>query len=81
MSMKVTLELSDTIVESIENKLNEKLPGVLEDVLQDNIDEILKDVVIKQLRSCALIYIQGQEFRAKLLDKVKPAVNEMVGIK
>ena len=57
-----------------------KLPEVIEEVLAENIDELLKDIVVKQLRGAALIYIQGQDFRQKMMDKVRPKVNEMVGI-
>lgn len=80
MTMKVTIDLDDKISEIIENKVNEKLPDIVEEVIQQNIDSILKDVVLKQLKGCALIYIQGQDFRQKMMDKVRPRVNEMVGI-
>lgn len=79
--MKVTLDLSEEFVQKLEEKINDTLPNVVEQVLQENIDELLRDVVLKQLKSCALIYIQGQDTRQKMLDKVKPLINEMVGIK
>lgn len=79
--MKVTLDLSEEFVQKLEEKINDTLPNVVEQVLQENIDELLRDVVLKQLKSCALIYIQGQDMRQKMLDKVKPLINEMVGIK
>ena len=78
--MNVTLELDDKIAQAIQQNINEKLPEVVEEVLQENIDKLLKDVVVKQLRGCALIYIQSQEFRNKIMDKVRPKVNEMVGV-
>lgn len=80
MTMRVTLDLDGNIAQAIENKINEKLPEVIEEVLAENIDELLKDIVVKQLRGAALIYIQGQDFRQKMMDKVRPKVNEMVGI-
>lgn len=76
----VTINLDDKIMEAIEDKLNEQLPKIIEELLQENTDELIKDIVIKQLRSCALIYIQSPDFRAKMLEKVKPKVNEIVGI-
>lgn len=80
MTMRVTLDLDGNIAQAIENKINEKLPEVIEEVLAENIYELLKDIVVKQLRGAALIYIQGQDFRQKMMDKVRPKVNEMVGI-
>lgn len=80
MTMKVTLDLDECIATAIESKINEKLPEIIGQVLDENIDTILKDVVVKQLRACALIYIQSQEFRSKLMDKVTPKVKEMTGV-
>lgn len=80
MTMKVTIDLDDKISEIIENKIKEKLPDIVEEVIQQNLDSVLKDVVLKQLKGCALIYIQGQDFRQKMMDKVRLRVNEMVGI-
>ena len=78
--MKLTLDLDGSIAKTIEDKVNEKIPEIIEGIIQDNIDEIIKDIVLKQLKGCALIYIQGPDFRAKLMDKVKPKVNEVVGV-
>lgn len=80
MTMKVTIDLDEKVAQQIEEQINKKLPDIVEQVLQENIDTILKDVVVKQLRGCALIYIQGQDFRNKIMDKVRPKVNEMVGV-
>lgn len=78
--MKMALDLDGEVAKAIEDKLNEKLPEIIEEVLAENIDEILKDTVIKQLRGCALIYLQSQEFKQKMMDKVRPKINLMIGI-
>ena len=78
--MRVTVDLDSKIADAIEEKINEKLPDIIEEVMAENIEEVLKDVVLKQLKGSALIYIQGQDFRAKMMDKVRPIVNELVGV-
>lgn len=79
--MRVTLDISEEFVDKLEEKVGEVIPGIVEEILNDSIDELVKDVVLKQLKSCALIYIQGQEMRGKMMDKVRPLINEMVGLK
>lgn len=76
--MNVNINLSGEIVEKISNKVSEKLEEVVNQVLEDSIDDLIKDVVQKQLKTVSLMYIQSPEFRQKMLDRVKPVIDEMV---
>ena len=76
--MNVNVNLSGEIVEKINNKITDKLEQVVNEVLEEKIDDLIKDVVYKQLKSVSLMYIQSPEFRQKMLDKVKPVIDEMV---
>lgn len=78
--MKVDFELEERFVSQIENAVSERLKPLIEEILSQNIDDILTDVVHKQLKSCALIYIQSPEFRQKMMDKVKPQIDSMISI-
>ncbi len=78
--MKVTMDISEEVISKLEEKVSEVLPAIVEELLASNIDELVRDVVQKQLKSCSLIYIQSPEFRNKMMDKVRPLVNELVGI-
>lgn len=76
--MNVNVNISGEIVEKITNKVTERLEEVVNEVLAESIDDLIKDVVQKQLKSVSLMYIQSPEFRQKMLDKVKPVINNMV---
>lgn len=80
MTMKVTVDFDNKVVKLIEDKINEKLPEIVNEVLLDNMDSVLKDVVIKQLRGCALLYFQSSDFRSKIMQKIKLNVDSMLGV-
>jgi len=77
--MKISVEISDEVTNKIEQMCQEKLEGIVEQVVADNIDYILLDTVKKQLKSVAIMYIQSPELRRKMLEKVTPAVDRLVG--
>ncbi len=77
--MQIEVKLNYEAQQKMEQVVKEKMDELVEQVLAENVDEIVLDVLKKQLKSVALMYIQGNEIRQKMLEKVTPKVNELIG--
>lgn len=76
--MNVNVNLSNELMERIKCRIELQLDQVVNEVLEENIEDLIKDVVQKQLKSVSLMYIQSPELRQKMLNKVKPVINNIV---
>lgn len=77
--MNVNVQLNDNIVQEIENLVKERLEEAVNQVIAENLDEIVLSAVKTQMKSAALLYIQSPELRRKMHEKVKPAVDALIG--
>lgn len=77
--MNVSVQLNDNIVQQIENLVKERLEDAVNQVIAENLDEIVLGAVKTQMKSAALLYIQSPELRRKMHEKVKPAVDALIG--
>ncbi len=77
--MNVNVQLNDSIVEKIENLVNDRLEDAVNKVIEENLDEIVLQAVKTQMKAATLLYLQSSELRRKMHEKVKPAVDSLIG--
>lgn len=78
--MRVSIQLDDDITSRIEELVSSKLDEAVNKVIKENLDEIILNVVKSQLKSAALVYMQSNELRHKLLEKVVPQIDALLNV-
>lgn len=80
--MNINIKLPVELEERIAAEANKRLSEVIDDILNNDeeVDALIKKTIQGQVKSVALSFLQGNDLRSKMAQKVYPIIYETLGL-